>query len=426
MLKGTMLDTLLNTDVGSGREEVEVAPDTFAMLLLLRGTLVTPETLNRMLVSPQQLLVTIINMLLGIPSLRKLAWPLMEALEVPEALASVDWKTVMTELRHEDVPEEWRQYTMGCLDKDGYTQLEYVMVGEWNIGKPYTIQDYENEREDREDMALAYLDSKFGAKACRRITRFGETALMMAAENRYTKVCQEMLNKFGATGCNLQAVDKFGDTALMKACTDGVEDAAMKMLEFGPEACNLAQANNWDNTALVFACESELEGAVMEMLAFGPKMCNLGQVNNCGFTALTVACMNGWEIGALKMLKCGPEACKLSQVNSNGDTALTMACTSKLEDVVVKMLELGPEACNLNTVNNNGDTALTLACCHGLDRAVMKMLAFGPDACNLQHANGRGKSARDIILDEPAMRAVLDKIDSMVAIESDTDDSSCC
>ena len=439
-----MLERLLHSDVGAGLEEVEVAPDTLAMLLLLKGTLVTPGSLDRLLVSPQQLLVAIINMLCEVPQLCKHAESLLHGVEGEEALAAVDrrcWKGIMKGKRHGDVPEKWRRHTMGCLDKDRHTQLENAIIHE------------------DEEMALAALESDFGARACRRINhRTGTTALMLAVERRQERVCTAMLSNFGADGCNLHAVDNLGGTALMKTCVNEMDDAALGMLEFGPEACNLGHVGKNGKTALLEACWKRMDSVVVKMLGFGPEECNLGQVDKYGDTSLIIACMKRLEDSALKMLEPGPKACNLGHVDDDGNTALQWACMSRLDGVVVKMLSFGPEACNLGQADNDGMTSLMIACLEGMDGVAvkmlefgpeacklglvtndgdtalikacmkkrkdvaLKMLEFGPEACKLDQVNNNGDTARDWLVKVPEMQEVLDTVVRMLDTESDVDD----
>lgn len=417
-LKGTMLEALLSTDVGSARQEVEVAPDTLGVLHFLQGVLLTPETMDRLLVSPQQVLVATINMLRSIPSLcehvtslvnaveesntepntepntmpetletlsessnskeevlgvrlflkgtlvtpttldRLLVSPeqvlvaiinmlckfpslcehvasLIKAVEGPKALAAINWKSVMTEQQYGDIPEVCWWYTMAYADKDGHTLLDHAIM------------------QKKEEVALSFLQSEFGEHACGRIN------------------CES------------------GKTALMLACCswDTMEGVALKMLEFGAEVCNLGQANNKGETALIWACHSYAEGAALQILEFGPEACMLVGTDAMKFTALAWACRRELESVALKMLEFGAEACMLRNVSYMECTAIMWACKRGLEDAALKMLEFGPKRCSLGQVNNWGETALTYACDAGLEDTALKMVEFGPEACTLGHVS---------------------------------------
>ena len=371
-LKGTMLETLLNTNVGVGLEEVEVAADTLGVMQLLRGALVTPEVLDRLLVSPQQVLVATINMLCGIPSLRKCAWSLVQSVKGAEALAAVDWNIMMAEEVHSSgrVAKKWGRYTIGCLDKNGHTKLQHAIMDDGPV-----------------EVMMETL--KFGPEACNlgHMDNEGATVLIHACHRGLNRPAWKML-EFGPEDCKLSHVDNNGNTALMRACMQRMEGVVMKMLDFGPETCKLGQVNMFGDTALMDACCYHFERAALRILRFGPEACKLSHVNNNGNTALTLACMKGLEGVAVKMLEFGPEACKLN------NTALVLACEMKLKSAALKMLEFGPEACKLSeTHNRHGDTTLTRACKNGLEEVVMKMLEFGPEACNLGRADKLGNTA---------------------------------
>ena len=125
-LKGTMLEALLTTQIGNGRRETEVAPDTLGMLQLLQGTLITEVNMDRMLVSKDQLLVAMVRQLVGLGMVRR-ASSLIDDIISEEGRAALPWKAIMTQYAHKKVPARWRPYTDGFLDKKGCSRLDVAI-----------------------------------------------------------------------------------------------------------------------------------------------------------------------------------------------------------------------------------------------------------------------------------------------------------
>lgn len=300
-----MIETMLNTHVGEGREGVDVSPETWGVMKLLEGTLVTPQVLGLYLVSPQQLLVATIHMLFAIPSLRKQAWSLVKSVGEEDVRRHVDWKTVMSKQTHKEVPTEFQRYTTKLLDVDGLTQLEHFILHD----------------EHGDSAALALLDKDIGKRACRRINRSGRTPLMMAAERNLHRVCEAILANCepGREGCNLQAVNSRGNTALQIACNKNMKSTVLKMLEFGPDRCNLGHVNEDGFTALQIACNNKCEETALKMLYWGAPACNLGHMHTPGpdapgVTALEMAYYKCLPTVCLRMLAFGAEACHLQHI----------------------------------------------------------------------------------------------------------------
>ena len=374
-LRGTMLEALLTTGIGVQRKTTEVSEETLGMLQLLQGTLITKANLDRMLVTNEKLLVAMVRQLVDVDMIRP-ATKLMKDVTSEEGRAALPWKTIMTQFTHEKVPNWWRPYTLGCLDKKGHTRLDVAI------------------KNGDEEKALSFLTSPWGAFGCRRIRRDGRTALMGAIEKKMKTVCMKMLELFGADGCNAGSVETMrGETALIRSCRFGLEDVALELLEFGDDACRLNHVDNEGVTAFMHACRSRLEAPALDMLAFGVDACKLNHANESGDTPLIVACMFELNSVALKMLEFGADVCKLNNVGDDGHTALISACLMGLDQVVLEMLEFGAAACKLNHVDEEGRTALITACMSSQDAVALKVLEFGAEACKLNHADEMGKTA---------------------------------
>jgi len=153
--------------------------------------------------------------------------------------------------------------------------------------------------------------------------------------------------------CKLGHVNTHGNTALILACREGMNDVALEMLKHN-DICKLDHVNTHGNTALILACEKGTNDVALEMLKHHD-ICKLGHVNTYGNTALILACEKGMNDVALEMLK-HREKCKLDQVNKYGNTALIMAQRNNMVRTVnmilsytefIKKLELTP----IQTVN---------------------------------------------------------------------------
>ena len=64
-VRGTMVEALLTTRVGAGRETTPVAAETLGMMQLLQGTLITTENMDRMSVFKEKVLAALVRQLMG-------------------------------------------------------------------------------------------------------------------------------------------------------------------------------------------------------------------------------------------------------------------------------------------------------------------------------------------------------------------------
>ena len=366
-IRTTMLDKMLTSEVGAGRATTPVAPDTLGILQLLQGRLITRANMDRMLIKKEQILVALVNQLAE-ADMKEFIVSLMKGVISPEGLAAIRcWKNVMTQYSHRQVPQSWRLHTMGCLDKDRMTYLDVAI------------------RTGHQVAAASFLESTFGAFACRHVARDGKTALIMAVQNGMGSLCLKMLEMFGVVQCGGFIVEaQHGDTALIRACDRGMEDVALKLLEMGPEACNAGHANKRGFTALMAACFKNMKTVALKMLEMGATACNAGQVSmNEKTTALLLACGNrGMTDVALKLLEMGAKACNAKHANKKGYTALIQACRVRMGDVALKLLDMGAKACAANHATSEGITALLLACRRRMKGVALKLLEMGAEACN--------------------------------------------
>ena len=271
-LLGTMFEALLTTRVGEGLATTEVSQETIAMLQLLQGTLVTKENLDRMLVSIEKVFVALTKQFVnfGLKS-KALFKSMIDYVTSEEGLASLPWKDIMDNFAHGEVPDAWRNYTEGCVDRNGRTKLHIVI------------------QEQDDVSALSFLTSPFGAFACRHVMADGTTALVVATMNGSESICLKMLNLFGAEGCRADQVSQHGLTALIWACRNSMKGVALKLLEFGHEACRTDQVSKFGCTALIWACRNSMDNVALKLLEFGSEACRADCVNIFGHTARLLA-----------------------------------------------------------------------------------------------------------------------------------------
>lgn len=161
---------------------------------------------------------------------------------------------------------------------------------------------------------------------------------------------------------DLGETDDNGDTALMLACYNGLEQVALKLIETGKSKPE--QVDYDGNTALILAFYTGLEQVALKLIETGKSKPE--QANVDGTTALMLACYNRLENLALKLIETGqfnPE-----QVNVDGTTALILACKNGFENIALKLIETGES--NAEYVDIDGNTALMYATSNNLINVV--------------------------------------------------------
>ena len=441
-IRGTMIEAMLNTPIGSGRSETIVGDDTLSMMWFLQGKTLTFANMDRLGISKEQVLVALINQLVQI-DMASYASGLMRGVTSVEGLRAISWKPVMALLSHEDIPDSWRKHAFGCLDKHNKTALESAIEA------------------GDEERALNFLESSFGSFGCRRVRRDGQTAFMMAVRQGMESVAMRMLSLFGAGGCHATNADEYGDTALMYACEKSLENVALQLLDLGKDgisswdilgascirsrslrmacendmevvalrildmypACGHdidddepfvdaflhACKSHWEavamksfrmhrvlfpdrsfmsrweftNTPLMRACDAGMGAVALKLIEAGPKLCFPGMVSKEGDTALMIACCRELTEVALALIQMGSDVCGMRHVFDCDEepTALLIACNRNMEDVALALLKAGPDACRSNYANRRDETPLLLACKFEMERVALALIEMGPNAC---------------------------------------------
>ena len=299
-MRGTMLEALLTSKVGEGREQTEMAPETLAMMLLLQGKVITSANMDCLLVSQEQVLVALVHQLVraGMGARVK---SLLEGVSSEDGMDAVSWPNVMTNYGHRDIPASWRAYTDGCVDKEENSRLRYL------------IQDKD------EEGVMSFLTSPFGRFGCHHIAADGRTALMDAAKQAMDSVCIKMIETFGPEVCRTSHVDNEGNTALMYACTD----------QYGYARRTFYKYDNYFTMDVV----------ALKLLAYGGDVCRADQANKRGETALWVACHNKMHNVAMKLVSMGAEACSVDHKDVYGNTAIMLARDESGPDFADKLLK---------------------------------------------------------------------------------------
>ncbi len=187
-------------------------------------------------------------------------------------------------------------------------------------------------------------------------------------KNEY--IIPEYIEKIIVYGCvyenNKREIERFKNSLeLINAIKDKNERLALELLE--REDINVNYVDKYGQTALIWACINGIESVAFKLLE--KEGININQVNDRGETALMYACWNKMEIFALKLLE--REDIDINHVNKYGNTALMCACSYKMETVALKLLER--EDININQVNINGVSALFFANKNGMEQVVNRI-----------------------------------------------------
>ena len=118
------------------------------------------------------------------------------------------------------------------------------------------------------------------------VDRWGKTALMIAAWNGHTDIVNALV---GTHGANVDAVDRNGWTALMRAARNGHTDTVNALAGTHGANVDAVDRNGW--TALMLAAENG-HTDIVNALA-GTHGANVDAVDRVGWTALMLAAENG-------------------------------------------------------------------------------------------------------------------------------------
>jgi len=200
-----------------------------------------------------------------------------------------------------------------------------------NSDKDLDLLDFENQNEISETIAERLIE-RGKINSC---NNEGNTILNYLIWNGKEKKAIELIDKMEIESIN--KVNKYGYTALIYACSLGLENIALKLLE--REGININQVGKYGNKALIFACSSGLKNIALKLLEREEIIIN--QVNENANAALIHACYNKLESVSLKLLERKEKNINLK--NYNRKTILKLldyAKRNKMESVVNRIKEL--------------------------------------------------------------------------------------
>jgi ankyrin repeat protein len=220
------------------------------------------------------------------------------------------------------------------------------------------------------------------------ISKCGNTALIWACNNKMENVALKLIDEFGEL-CKPDCITVNGNTALMLACSNKMENVALKLInEFGElckpnkinyvdeigELCKPDCINKNGNTALILACGNKMENVALKLIDKFGELCEPECISKkYNMTALSWACMNTMENVALKLINEFGELCKPDCISEYGNTALIWACTNNMENVALKLINEFGELCKPDCINHYGETALLWAFNNNMENVVLKL-----------------------------------------------------
>lgn len=247
--------------------------------------------------------------------------------------------------------------------------------------------------------------------------RQGRTALMYAAELRDGAILSTVLSCTDKLG--MDTVDRFGNTALMCAARHGRKFALAALLGRG---CDANAVNKVGDTALLIAIKAEHTPCALALMA--DKRVDVTVVNACQNTALIVACRISNSDVVCALLR-SEQAVDLNTPALDGLTAIMWAAaTGSIRNVTALLAVRDANnniAVDVNRRSKRGDTALIMATCKGFCDVVVKLLAVR--ACNINHADNCGGTALTYAAQRgycDIMAALLDRRDAHMALHVQT------
>ncbi|KAM7198944.1 Ankyrin repeat-containing domain protein, partial [Rhypophila sp. PSN 637] len=264
-------------------------------------------------------------------------------------------------------------------DADSLSQgfLEAVRNGHLRIMKLILTRAL-NHTHDNKVAVLDYMDED------------GMTALHHASISGHKDVMEYMMSK----GANLNAVDKLGRSALMRACEAGHVEL-VKILLMAHRSDIRSEINKRDRsgrTAFDLAAENGDAKILEYLLLHGadPKMVitpNDGEPDR--LSPLQVACAIGYEDATAILLRQPYLSPPPDQLLASGTSPLTCACRNDHEGIIDQMYEYWGEM-DVNLADDTGRTPLSHTTGNGWCRVVKFLLDKEGIDCGLKDQHGRG------------------------------------
>lgn len=203
----------------------------------------------------------------------------------------------------------------------------------------------------------------------------GDTALIWACSKGLSDLAVLLIDTFGDL-CRPEYIDPNGNTALMCSYEPDLSDVAIKLIDTFGDLCRPEQVNINDDTALILACDIYLSDVAIKLIDTFGDQCKPEQFSLFNGTALFLACNKDLSDVAIKLIDTFGDKCKPEYVMFCEDTALIVACHKGLSDVALKLIDTFGDLCKPEYVMFNGDTALSLARKNNLSEVIEKLEEF--------------------------------------------------
>jgi ankyrin repeat protein len=195
------------------------------------------------------------------------------------------------------------------------------------------------------------------------------------------------------TGIDINAVNNFGWSGLMHACSNRLTLSSIKLLLSSNADASIV--NNEGDTALIY-CLYHIE-AMKLLLQYRDESIDgagidINAKDKNGWTILTLACSEGYNQTVDLLLSANADASIPNKVG--GKTALIICCARNQIESLKSLLKYRDESINgdndnidINAVGDNGRTGLMEACSAGYTNIVNLLLSSKADV-NISDKNG--------------------------------------
>ncbi|MCJ1306899.1 hypothetical protein MMC25_000543 [Agyrium rufum] len=241
------------------------------------------------------------------------------------------------------------------IEKERYTSAIVVAVANNNLNSIEALLTW-----SPSSSSLVYKDNK------------GQTLLSIAAEKRYEKVVQLLLEK----GADVNAQDARGRTPLWRAAWKGHEKVVQLLLEKG------ADANAQDADGRTPLCQTASNGHEKVVQLLLEKGADVNVPDARGRIPLWRAVWEGHEKMVQLLLEKGAD---VNAQDADGRTPLWQAASNGHEKVVQLLLEKGAD---VNAQDADRRTLLCQAVSNGHEKVVQLLLEKGANV-NVPDADGR-------------------------------------
>ena len=203
---------------------------------------------------------------------------------------------------------------------------------------------------------------------------YGHTCLHKAVNANCDKQTVQTIIDHGA---DVNAINKYNETALLIACINGRTDAINVLLEAGADT-NIA--DTYGHTCLHKAVNANCGKQTVQTII--DHRAHVNAINKYNETALLIACINGKTDAINVLLEAGADA---NITQTGGYTCLHKAVNANCgKQTVQAILDHGAD---VNAINKYHETALLIACINGKADAINVLLKAGADT-NIAQTGG--------------------------------------